>query len=249
VSLDTVLFILAAVLPIAMAILGGHVASEKIGYRIAFWSLGVAAAAVVVLIGVRNEHTQNALQGQLNQIQTNTEQPPKVEVNIPPAPKQKAIMVLAKTSNTDGIEIVHDPQHPDIGWFVNVSCKNVGPVTARKVGCGVYSGNISAIKGVPTNETLQMHWTNLLKEMSRAHMMRTDLAPGENSWGSVNLGMLDVDPALNSGDKVTLVAGAILYEDDAGPHKKEFCMWAQPPFSPPHPVWHYCDIGHNKEVY
>jgi hypothetical protein len=61
--------------------------------------------------------------------------------------------------------------------------------------------------------------------------------------------MLDVDLGLNSGNRVIMVGGAIFYSDEAGAHKKEFCKWAQPPFDPANLTWHFCEIGHNREVY
>jgi len=72
-SLDIILFVLAAIPSIVMAVLGGQLASRKRSYRIAFRSLGLAAVVMVIVIRVRTEHAQTGLQNQLNKIQTNTE--------------------------------------------------------------------------------------------------------------------------------------------------------------------------------
>jgi hypothetical protein len=92
VSIDLILFIAAGILPLVMAALGGHLATNKLGYRIAFWSLGFITSIAVVIVGIRTEHAQSVLQAQLNKIQKNTETPPQVVVNVPPsAPPQITI--------------------------------------------------------------------------------------------------------------------------------------------------------------
>jgi len=249
--LDAVFSALAAVLSIAMALLGGLLASQKLRYRILFWSLAGAAAVIAIVMAIRSERPQAALQNQLNTIQKNTEQSPKVEVNVPTAPKQRAVMALSRTNADDGIEIGHDQQHPQAGWLVNVFCRNIGTtVVAKKVLCAAYTERIPAKGGVPDRETLLQYWQTFSNALASAHPRPSvDLEPGENIWHTLGLHMVDVDPELNSGDKVVFVAGAILYSDDAGAHKKEFCRWAQPPFDPLNAIWHYCETGHNSEVY
>jgi hypothetical protein len=93
-----------------MAALGGHLASTKPGYRITFWSLGLLTAIVVVIVGIRTEHAQSALQTQLNKIQKNTETPPQVTVNpaqvtiLPSAPKQLARVSFDEAVTADLVE-------------------------------------------------------------------------------------------------------------------------------------------------
>src|SRR5882724_11654133 len=132
-------------------------------------------------------------------------------------------MALSRNTPDDGIQIIHDPQYPQFGWVVNVSCRNIGTaVVARKVSCPAYTERIPALAGVPTKQTLQEYWNNFSKALAAVHPPQSvDLEPGRNVWGSVGLNMGDIDPELNSGGKVVFVAGAILYSDDAGAHKKE----------------------------
>lgn len=225
----------------------------KRNYKIIFGALTLVACGLVLWQGILNRHEQNELHSQLNKIQKNTEQPPTVNVNVPPSPppsKQRAIMTLAFTSPDDGIKIIHDPQYPQAGWLVNVSCKNVGTVLARRVACAEYAKRIPAKGGIPTNETLQEYWKEYSTTLAASQFPQfVDLDPGRNAWGSVGLQMLEVDPELNSGSKVIMVAVTMFYSDDAGPHKKEYCLWAQPPFNPSNPTWHFCEIDHNHQVY
>lgn len=83
-SLDTWLWIFAAVIPFAMGALGGHVSSDSLGLKITFWLFGILGAFVVVVGGIRNQTAQAALQKQLDAIQKNTATPPKITVNVPP---------------------------------------------------------------------------------------------------------------------------------------------------------------------
>ena len=240
---------------------GGAPDSKKKRYEILFAAcvvLGVLATVGIAYRGgnigkdldeiKRAQHEQGK---ELHQIEENQKQQPNIAVTVPSPPKQRAIMALSRKTADDGIEIIKDPQYPQFGWVVNISCKNIGQtVTAKRVSCPEYAQRIPATYETPTKDTLQTYWNDFSKRMSASHPPQSvDLDPGSNSWGTVGLSMLDVDPELNSGSKVIFVAGAILYSDEAGPHKKEFCRWAQPPFNPPNPTWHFCEIGHNREVY
>jgi hypothetical protein len=242
--------VIFAALAATVSGLAGHLAASKPWQKWLFWGSGVV---MVVLIGIqtyRNEVAQDRLKKQLDAIQKQTEQPPKVEVNIPPAPKQRAIVALSGKTSDEGMLIARSPERPELGWGVNVFCKNIGTgVTAKKVACQPYSGLIPAHRGIPDRKTLLEGWREISKRIAAAHPQYVDLAPGETSWGTDLLHMVEVDPALNSGDKVILTGGAIFYSDEAGSHKTEFCRWAQAPFNPDRTVWHFCETGHNREIY
>jgi len=179
------------------------------------------------------------------------QQPPNVIANMPPPQTQRAIMELAGDANSPGIKIGRDPTHPELGWGVNVSCMNVGTVVARKVKCSSFSTRIPANGGIPSKQTLEEYWriASKVMETKMSESLSVDLNYGETKWGTILLQMKDIDPELNSGSKVIFVTEVIVYSDDAGPHRKEYCKWAQSPFEPLNPVWHYCEIRHNKEVY
>jgi len=224
-------------------IIGGLVGALSIGLA-TYRASAVAGDLASIKAG------QKQTNAGISQIQDAQAHQQAVVVNVPPPPKQKAVMALSRNTADDGIQIIHDPQYPQFGWLVNVSCKNVGTITARRVVCVEYTKRIPADGGIPTKQTLEQYWKDFSKKLAEAHPPQSvDLEPGRNSWGSVGLEMLDVDPELNSGGKVIMVAGAILYSDEAGAHKKEFCEWAQPPFNPANSTWHFCEIGHNREVY
>lgn len=249
-SLDTLLLILIGGLAAAMTVLGGHLASNKPIHRWAFYLMGVLSVGLIAWQGIRSQSAVEQLTSTLSRLEKNTQQAPKVEVNMPPGPKQRAIMALSRNKADDGIEIFRDSQYLQFGWLVNVSCRNVGTVIAKRVACPEYTERIPATRGIPAKQTLQQAWNDFSKQLAASHLPQSvDLEPGRNAWGTVSLNMGDVDPELNSGSKVVFVAGAILYSDDAGSHKKEFCEWAQAPFNPKETTWHFCEIGHNREVY
>jgi hypothetical protein len=54
---------------------------------------------------------------------------------------------------------------------------------------------------------------------------------------------------LKSGQATTLFHGVIVWTDDGGPHRKEFCTWKVPSLDPRFSVLNrYCD-GHNKLIF
>lgn len=230
---------------------GVHVSVKENRTRNAFiiGILGAIGMALMVYGAVRSSVNQNALQAQLDKIQRNTEQPAKVEVTMPPLPKQRALIALAGDSMADGVLIQRDKNPPHM-LFVKHSCKNIGStITAKNVGCVAKTWKVPAKEGIPAIQTQRESWSEFSKLVKSRNNDGIDLAPGAGIWNTNDLGMTEMEPEFVRGDKVILLTGAILYGDDAGSHKKEFCMWAQPPVSAPYPVWHSCDIGHNREVY
>lgn len=160
----------------------------------------------------------------------------------------EAIMGWTHDGN-NGLEIFNDPQD---GWSVNVWCTNIGAlVTAINVACTRDAKVIPANNGTPSNETLRKHWKAFFNLVSRQlpTFKRVDMEPRRRFFGTVNLNMANLDPGLSSGDKVILVIAATFYADGNGNHETELCEWAQAPFNPSHPIWHFCEIGHNKKVY
>ena len=219
-----------------------------IGLIVVLGGVGVYATYVQ---GSRLDVASQEQQKQLNVIQKNTEQPPKVEVNIPPSsvPKQRAIMALAKKTDADGIVIFQDPQRSD-GWLINAGCKNVGTVTAKRVRCSGDAKLIPASGGMTTKEILRENWNEIIKKLpSEKSSSFVDLEPNMVTWGTLSLEILAPNPDLNSGSKIIMVGGLMFYSDEAGSHKKEFCRLAQPPFNPSNTIWQYCGIGHNTEIY
>ncbi|HEX9119489.1 MAG TPA: hypothetical protein VF840_03020 [Terriglobales bacterium] len=91
-SLDTFLWIAAAAVPLVLAALGGHVATDRPGLKLAFWIIGVVGMVVVVVFGIRNQNAQTALQNQLNRIETNTGKQAQVTVNVPQAAPPQIIV-------------------------------------------------------------------------------------------------------------------------------------------------------------
>lgn len=228
--------------------------SAKRSYKLGFLVLTLCAAGLIVSQSLLNRIEQGKLHAQLDKIQKNTEQPPKVELQIPSMqipspPRQRAIIAAVRNTEGDAILFFKDPQHPDQGWLMNVWCKNIGPIVAKNVSCRFYEKAIAAEHGIPKRDVLIKEWTAYKHSPVSRQIPGDDLSPNDARFGTTPLGTSEIPPALNSGELVIFVAGAMWYGDDAGGHKKEFCAWAQPPFSFPHAVWHSCEIGHNREVY
>jgi hypothetical protein len=89
--LDIHIPIFVAAFTLVTAFLGMHVTlhpaetqQQKVWYKIGFL---VCALVGCILVGVqawRNNHAQGKLQAEIDRIEINTKQPPKVEVNVPP---------------------------------------------------------------------------------------------------------------------------------------------------------------------
>jgi hypothetical protein len=266
--LDTIIAILAGLAQLVTAILGYRVSARPIPledkrrhriYETTFWIMGIIGAATIIYNGISLSQTLSEIRASqakagvgIAQIQQNqTNQPAsQVTVNMPPVPKQRALIALAGDNMADGVIIQRD-NNPPHTLFVKHSCKNIGSsVIAKNVGCIGTVWKIPAQEGIPTDQTLRESWSEFSRLLAKSqHRNGVDLPPGAGIWNTSDLGMTEIEPEFVRGNKVILLTGSIFYGDDVGSHKKEFCMWAQRPVSAPYPVWHSCEVGHNKEVY
>jgi hypothetical protein len=89
--MDIFLAVLLFLVTSGTAYLGVHVtlhpaetANAKRNYKIVFASLTLVAVALIAWQSILNRTEQGILHTQLNRIQHNTEQPPTVQVNVPP---------------------------------------------------------------------------------------------------------------------------------------------------------------------
>ena len=242
--IDLAVLVFVAAAGVRMAYLGVHAHKKE------FLVWGVLLAFLAAWQGVRQETTQQSwtkiLNGVSSDLKVLKDKPP-AQVIVPPAQsppipaKQRAVMEIPD----DGIRVDHNSQY---GWWVNVECRNAGTsVTAKSVACEAFVTEVPTEQGAPTKKSLQGVWDEFSK--MTFHLTRADLEPGKGIWGSFGYGhMMEIDPALTSGEKVTVVVGAISYKDDAGNHTKEYCRWSQPPLDPEKVLWHFCEIGHNGET-
>jgi hypothetical protein len=90
--LDIVLAIALAIFTLATAYLGVHVTIHpaetdkgKLAYKLAFGVCGLVACVLIGVQSYRNVMAQRALTAQMSRIEGNTKEPPKVQVNVPPA--------------------------------------------------------------------------------------------------------------------------------------------------------------------
>jgi hypothetical protein len=91
-AIDICIAVLLCAVTIIMGYLGVHVTlhpteepRKQRRFKIGFWSCGIFAISLIAVQTARNANTQSTLTAQLDKIQHNTEQPPKIEVNVPPA--------------------------------------------------------------------------------------------------------------------------------------------------------------------
>lgn len=244
---DVAIAVAGFLIQCGLALLGLTLTHWK--YKAWFAGLVLFGAVFTGVAVKRGVDSAEKVQAQLDTIQHNTEQPPKLELNMPPAsptPKQRAIVAFSRNTPNDGVQVGHDPQR---GWFVNIYVKNVGTtVVASKVACSTYAETIPANNGAPTKQTLKEHW-NAFTEMPAVRRPPEcgDLEPGNTVWGSTFLQI--VDPDLNLGREVIMAMSEVFYTDEAGRHKKELCTYSQFPLKPENPIWVLCEIGHNSEVY
>ena len=107
-----------AILTIAMAYLGVHVtlhppnesSTARRNYKVGFILCAFASVVLVTWQGIRNGLTESSLEARLNIIQRNTENPPKVEVKIPPisVPAPLIIREEAKSATAQQIGNLRD---------------------------------------------------------------------------------------------------------------------------------------------
>jgi hypothetical protein len=175
---------------------------------------------------------------------------PLPPLKVVPDKPQRVLMVLLGDGDGGRFRIVHDPNHLDSGLFINLRCTNESTnVTAKNVVCVAHAEQVPTDGGIPTKQTEENNWSvfaNLLAKEKKSSTL-DDLDPQKAMWTSAELGK--IDPGLTTGDKVILFMGAVAYRDDAGPHQKEICMWAQPPPERDPVVWGLCGIGHNHGAY
>lgn len=94
--LNIILAVAQAIVALIGAYLGVHVtlhppgesAKKSRAYKVGFIACGVVATVLIAVQAYRNDTSQTALQRQLGRIEHNTTEPPKVQVNVPPAQVQ-----------------------------------------------------------------------------------------------------------------------------------------------------------------
>jgi hypothetical protein len=263
VSLDAALFILAAVLPIAMAAIGGHLASEKLGYRISFWSLGVATAAIIIIIGIRNERIQTALQNQLTAIQKNTEQPakppivnvPAPVVDLPPSGPRGAAVVIENRVDSPYPQV--DANGKETGEYFafvlgqpvafNVFTINNGPEVAEDV---QEDTRVYIEKGGNEEDAEKVaiaHFKDRLKTAKRSSPSPMQVGGAGEFWTtseSDRVATKEDIALLNKGEELIFLFNYVKWRDTTGWHYLKTCRSVQPPAFQP-TVWHVCS-GYNE---
>jgi hypothetical protein len=252
--LDVLIAVLLAILTCLVSGLAGQLAATKPWHKWFFWGSGLL---MVVLIGVqtyRNATTQRDLEVRLAKIQKNTETPPVVNVSPPTVNVEPQISIP-----TNKAKAYVDVDHLELKWahsesrlFVDVYATNEASEPAQNVNARFGVGFMPAINGFPTRQTQDKAFADFEK-LPHGSSFRGVLGPHQEIYGTIIVTAFDQHflDGLNSGGQVSMVVGRISFSDDNGTHRKDYCVFLQPPLltSPTGPVvTHFCDT-HNDLRY
>lgn len=254
--MDIVLAIAIFAFMAATAYLGVHVTlhpaetlTAKRTYRWRFAGLTVAAALLIAWQAYLNRQSQAELTAKLNRIQKNTETPPHVTVNVPPP----TVIPSAQKANIQPLGPRLRIQRVYAPVIVDAGCVNApSAVPANEVQCLNSIFIVPAKDGEPTRQTLNKYYEEFDREAMKEIVQKrrhVTLEPSAALWRTMfTKEMVDdeIEAALVSGSKVVLVTGLIIYTDDAGTHRTEWCRFLQPPASPDNPRWRFCGVHDSR---
>jgi hypothetical protein len=180
---------------------------------------------------------------------------PTVSVNVPatvvnvttPAVKQRATITF------------EDPViRAQIGepLAVSMHCRNKGDVPAMRVYCGsqFYLEPVGSIAASGDTKAFQEQLYSSFEKAIQPIPKPSDrqsVGKDETQWGTsfwaTPFTATDETP-LDTGALILVSMGLMLYADDLGDHRIEFCRWLQPPLSAKDRVWHGCRV-HNGIQY
>ena len=245
---DIAIAVLLAVLAALSTGLAGHLAATRKWQKWLFWGTGLFMVVLIFWQARRSAKAQEALQDQLNNIQRNTEKPPTVNVTVPPPEviaRQKSFV------DFDHVTASWDVKNSEL--IMDVYTKNKSSEPALDVTAIFTAPLVRGLKGLgyPSKQIQNEAYIDFEKSIRATPGSRQALGPGESTWGSVVLPGFNEElvDRLNSRTALLFVTGKTLFSDDAGKHRKDFCLWVQPPFgSGAMMVTHVCDV-HNELMY
>jgi hypothetical protein len=221
---------------------GIHVSvrEHRIRNAVVIGIVGAIGMGLVIYSTVRSGAAQQALQGQLDAIQHNTEQPPTVTVNIPKPPPPTVIVsppasVERGLVQIDKIELdhrllAHEPFH------INIFLKNKGSAAVT----GFYRVFVFipvAISGSEDEDADKKVHAKLVEMANAAHRKERsgegpmELAAGETIWNtmSVNLTQEQVNDFLGWKMRLYIYVWATW---KGAATNIDRCLWIQPPSNP-----------------
>ena len=213
--------------------------------------LGFVGIGLTVFATIRSGLSQQQLKAEIDRIERNTEQPPKVQVNVPPA---SVIVQPPPSGKQRAYVMIEEPRISALlnqPLSVSTYCRNKTStnVPAREVFCGsrfaVVVPDDNGGVSVETQEKQYKDFELSLKPIMHKPGQGPTIFPPEAQWGSAQGSILTDEflAALNSGKVLVLSMGLPLYRDDFGTHRTESCMWLQPPVdNPQQRIWHQCHV-------
>ncbi len=245
VNLDTFLFIVVPGLAIAMAVLGGIVSSGRPGHRRAFYAMGAAAFGLSIWQAFRvqfaSEQQQEMSRAVVRDLHIIAV---RQEPRVPRAKPEGTYITLEK------IDVIP----PVVGspLYVSVYFRNAGRRQAR----GIVGSDVRLLKHTgepipPSSQAEDKLYRAFKEKFLKEHRDRDlwlNLDPSKDHlvWGTPRteqaLSQSDLDD-INKGKELVFIVACALWEDDAGEHAREFCIFLQPGLS----VYHSC-AGHNKII-
>lgn len=257
--LDTLLATISAGVPLALAVLGIYVTWQPPEIPSKKHDIMIICFVVLGLLGVACAGAVAYRSGrQLDRIETNTGNPPKVEVNVPPStPPQVTILPPTPTRHvsTGFIKMATDPQFADGGnalaeaspLSVNIRVMNGG---AEPVD-GFFRYFEISLQPVTTETADKVDATMLATFKKNAKKMAKSVTPeqkhtvdpGTIDWNTLTTQALtkaQVD-GINNGTLRFYVYALASWKDEA--HDFEYCVSLQPPKTPQlnvNAVWHNC---------
>jgi hypothetical protein len=209
--------------------------------KVGFVLCAIVTCALIGLQTYRNNVAQGELKGELSRIEKNTKEPPKVEVNIPPAtvnppqvkvsiPPQMAYLGVTQPGVNSSsyrigfpLEIVLKPK--------NLSSSVVAQEASTVRGAWIVSTTLDGLKQqvVSDPEQDRAYWEIKASISKLGPPTLQTFGPSQDYIVSAVTEPINasLDDALRRGAKTILLYVQNDWRDQSGHHANEFCAWLQ----------------------
>ena len=251
--LDIAIAVLLGALTLLTAFLGVYVTLHPVEsdhsrkrYKIGFCACGLFACVLIGLQAYRNTQAQAATQKQLTQIEHNTKEPPKVEVNVQPS--QPQVTVVVPTDHPSHTHLVFSgPNSPPLNsppgspsppfkqgqqYTVNLGLYNTGSYPARDTA----NGELVVMVGEKDIKTAYSEYVNRIKIKQHGSLSVPDPIGGANLiWGTRTLPVFSAEDAesFNTAKSAILVLQKARWTDDTGRYELLFARYLM---AEPYPI-------------
>ena len=242
-NLNIFLAVAIAVMVVTTSGLGGHLASTKKWHKWFFWGGGGVMLILITIQTFQNEHAQQKLQAQLDQIQKNTERPQW--------PPRHTHVAFNRALHLTGIDKSGQYARPLV---LRVGKRLVTDVAFHRSGDYPVRNPSNIEAKIYFRSPSSMNEVDAMFAEFKGHsqFVPTQSILTESTQGvwrtffSSVLSDKDVK-GLVRGTLVVYVFAAVRWEDETGHYETRFCQCTQPPLVPNNPMWHIID-KYNDEV-